>query len=318
MVCVCRLTQGAALGYVLLPLRGVSLTTFDTSPTLSPESSSLSSTLPPVRARTAPTKQAGISPTERTEHTEPSGREAPPTEPTERTEPSGREVPHTDWHGCAQIRRVWHPAIPTQPAESSSISSTLPPARARTVPTKQAGISPTERTEHTEPSGREAPPTDWHRCAQIRRVWHPAIPTLPPESSSLSSTLPTARARTAPQGYRPQNAQNTRNLLAEKYLPQMRTDAHRLGGYGILPYPRCLRNPVVLARLYRLSEQELHQQNKQGYRPQNAQNTQNLLAEKHLPQIGRCHTILLYLCGRTDATKPSVQIREICGRTYAT
>ena len=30
MVCVCRLTQGAALGYVLLPLRGVSLTAFDT------------------------------------------------------------------------------------------------------------------------------------------------------------------------------------------------------------------------------------------------------------------------------------------------
>ncbi len=87
--------------------------------------------------------------------------------------------------------------------------------------------------------------------------------------------------------YLPQNARNTRNLLAEKYLPQMRTDAHRLGGYGILPYPRSLRNPVVSARLYRLSEQELHQQNKQGYRPQNAQNTRNLLAEKHLPQNAR-------------------------------
>ena len=85
----------------------------------------------------------------------------------------------------------------------------------------------------------------------------------------------------------PQNPRNAQNLLAEKHLPQMRTDAHRLGGYGILPYPRCLRNPVVSARLYRLSEQELHQQNKQGYRPQNAQNTQNLLAEKHLPQNPR-------------------------------
>ena len=112
-----------------------------------------------------------------------SGRETPPTERTEHTEPSGREIPPTDWHGCAQIRRVWHPAIPTQPAESSSISSTLPPARARTAPTKQAGISPTERTERTEPSGREVAPTDstdLHRC---RRVWHPAIPTQPPESS---------------------------------------------------------------------------------------------------------------------------------------
>ena len=84
----------------------------------------------------------------------------------------------------------------------------------------------------------------------------------------------------------PQNARNTQNLLAEKSLPQIGTDAHRLGGYGILPYPRSLRNPVVSARLCRLLEQELHQQNKQGYRPQNAQNTQNLLAEKHLPQIG--------------------------------
>ena len=148
-------------------------------PTQPPEYSSLSSTLPPVRARTAPTKQTGISPTERTEHTEHSGREAPPTEPTERTEPSGREIPPTDWHGCAQIRRVWHPAIPTQPPESSSLCSTLPPVRARTAPTKQAGISPTERTEHTEPSCREIPPTDWHGCAQIRRVWHPAIPTQP-------------------------------------------------------------------------------------------------------------------------------------------
>ena len=32
---------------------------------------------------------------------------------------------------------------------------------------------PTEYAEHTEPSGREVPPTDRHRCAQIRRVWHP-------------------------------------------------------------------------------------------------------------------------------------------------
>ena len=151
-------------------------------PTLPLESSCLSSALPTVRARTAPTKQAGISPTERTEH----------------TEPSGREVPPTDWHGCAQIRRVWHPAIPTLPLESSCLSSALPTVRARTAPTKQAGISPTERTEHTEPSGREVPPTDWHGCAQIRRVWHPAIPTQPQESSCLSSAFPPVRARTAP------------------------------------------------------------------------------------------------------------------------
>ena len=102
-------------------------------------------------------------------------------------------------------------------------------------------------------------------------------------------SLPQMRTRLT-EKHIPQNAQNTRNLLAEKHLPQMRTDAHRLGGYGILPYPRSQQNPVVSARLCRLLEQELHQQNKQGYRPQNARNTQNLLAEKSLPQIARIYT----------------------------
>ena len=88
----------------------------------------------------------------------------------------------------------------------------------------------------------------------------------------------------------PQNPRNAQNLLAEKSLPQIGTDAHRLGGNGILPYPRSLRNPVVSARLCRLLEQELHQQNKQGYRPQNTRNAQNLLAEKSLPQIARIYT----------------------------
>lgn len=36
MVRMCLLTQGAALGYVVLPLRGVPLTTFDTLPTFLP------------------------------------------------------------------------------------------------------------------------------------------------------------------------------------------------------------------------------------------------------------------------------------------
>ena len=32
---------------------------------------------------------------------------------------------------------------------------------------------PTEYAEHTEQSGGDVPPTDRHRCAQIRKVWHP-------------------------------------------------------------------------------------------------------------------------------------------------
>ena len=230
-------------------------------------------------------------PTERTEHTEPSGREAPPTEPTERTEPSGREAPPTDAHGCAQIRRVWHPAIPTLPPESSSLSSALPTVRARTAPTKQAGISPTERTEHTEPSGREAPPTeptertepsgreapptDAHGCAQIRRVWHPAIPTLPPESSSLSSALPTVRARTAPTkqaGINPTECTEHTEPSGREAPP---TDAHGCAQIKRVWHPAVPTQPTA---------------------PPN----------------------FCEFRGRTDATKPSVQIREICGRTYAT
>ncbi len=35
----------------------------------------------------------------------------------------------------------------------------------------------------------------------------------------------------------PQNTQNTQNILAEKCLPQIGTDTHRLGGYGIPAIP---------------------------------------------------------------------------------
>ena len=35
----------------------------------------------------------------------------------------------------------------------------------------------------------------------------------------------------------PQNTRNTQNLLAEKCLPQIDTDVHRLGGYGIPAIP---------------------------------------------------------------------------------
>ena len=35
----------------------------------------------------------------------------------------------------------------------------------------------------------------------------------------------------------PQNTRNTQNLLAEKCLPQIGTDVHRLGGYGIPAIP---------------------------------------------------------------------------------
>ena len=158
----------------------------------------------------------------------------------------------------------------------------------RTEHTEPSGreAPPTERTEHTEPSGREVAPTDAHRLGGYGILPYPRCLRNPVVLARLYRLSEQELHQQNKQGYRPQNAQNTQNLLAEKYLPQIGTDAHRLGGYGILPYPRCLRNPVVSARRCRLPEQELHQQNKQGYRPQNAQNTQNILAEKHLTQIG--------------------------------
>ena len=73
----------------------------------------------------------------------------------------------------ARIRRVWHPAIPTQPPNY------LPTEATETTEVSDARYSPTEHTEHTETTGARYSPTD---CGytQIRRVWHPAIPTQPP------------------------------------------------------------------------------------------------------------------------------------------
>ena len=50
----------------------------------------------------------------------------------------------------------------------------------------------------------------------------------------------------------PQNARNAQNLLAEKSLPQMSTDVHRLGGYGIPAIPT-LSNSVY--SVYSVGEQ---------------------------------------------------------------
>ena len=58
------------------------------------------------------------------------------------------------------------------------------------------GYSPTDCTEYTEASGVEEPPTDAHRCTQMVR---------------LRRVLPRI-------------SQNTQKFLAEKILPQMRTD----------------------------------------------------------------------------------------------
>ena len=158
-----------------------------------------------------------------------------PTEHAEHTEPSGREsLPQigTDTH---RLGGYGIPAIPTPPITQpnhlwKSVKSVGEYYRAH----KQADGErvPTEHAEHTEPSGREVPPTDRHRCAQIRRVWHPAIPTppitqpnhlwIPWENTTTLITKQTGRE--CPTEY----AEHTENSGRES-LPQIDTDAHRLG-----------------------------------------------------------------------------------------
>ena len=100
---------------------------------------------------------------------------------------------------------------------------------------------PTECTERTEPSCRERTPTDEHRWTQIRRVWHPCHTHAAKfcvfcefcgRTAHHNNLCPSVGEKIFPQ-----NARNTRNLLAEKSLPQMSTDVHRLGGYGIPAIP---------------------------------------------------------------------------------
>ena len=109
-------------------------------------------------------------------------RESVPTEYTEHTEPSGREsLPQigTDTH---RLGGYGIPAIPTPPITQpnhlwKSVKSVgeyyHAGAVASATPTKQ-----TERVSHrTRGTHRtfwqRKPPTDRHRCTQIRRVWHP-------------------------------------------------------------------------------------------------------------------------------------------------
>ncbi len=61
----------------------------------------------------------------------------------------------------------------TSQARVSSVGATGRGCSCLSCTNKASGESiPTEYAEHTEPSGGDVPPTDRHRCAQIRKVWH--------------------------------------------------------------------------------------------------------------------------------------------------
>ena len=104
-----------------------------------------------------------------------------PTEYAEHTEHSGREVPPTDSTDAHRLGGYGIPAIPTPPITQpnilwksvKSVGEYYHVGAASAAPTKQ-----TERVSHrTRGTHRtfwqRKPPTDRHRCAQIRRVWHP-------------------------------------------------------------------------------------------------------------------------------------------------
>ena len=88
----------------------------------------------------------------------------------------------------------------------------------------------------------------------------------------------------------PQNTRNTQNRLAEKCLPQIGTDTHRLGGYGIpaIPTPpttqpnHLWKSVKSVGEYYHAGTAASAAPTKQTDRvfPQNTRNTQNILAEK--------------------------------------
>ena len=216
------------------------------------------------------------------------------------TEPSGREEPPTDEHGFSQIRRVWHPCH-THAAKFREFCefcgrTAHPNHLCSSVPSVGEKIFP--QNAHTEPSGREEPPTDDTDVHRLGGYGIPAIPTLPNSVDSVDSVgeqrTPTICVNPChPWEKRYSRRTHTRNLLAEKSLPQMSTDVHRLGGYGIPAIPT-LPNSVFCEFCGRTAHSKhlCKSVPSVGEKifPQNARNTRNLLAEKSLPQMARMFT----------------------------
>ena len=98
---------------------------------------------------------------------------AAPTKQTERVSHRTRRTHRTFWQRKPPTDRhrlggYGIPAIPTPPITQPNILW-IPWENTTTLITKQTGREcSTEYAEHTENSGREVPPTDRHRCAQIK------------------------------------------------------------------------------------------------------------------------------------------------------
>ena len=128
-----------------------------------------------------------------------------------------RKIFSHGFHGCAQIRRVWHPCHTHAATKLSSHRSFWRRSASH-------GIHRIHRS-----FWRKIFSHGLHGYSQIRRVWHPAIPTQSP------NYLPTEVSGGEEP---PTEFTEFTEFSGCVYSPTDFTDVHRLGGYGILPYPR--------------------------------------------------------------------------------
>ena len=171
-------------------------------------------------------------PTEYAEHTEPSGRESLPQIDTDAHRLGGYGIPAIPTPPITQPNHLWIPW------ENTTTLVQLPLQHQQS---KQKECSHRTRRTHRIFWQRK-PPTDRHGYAQIRRVWHPAIPTPPiTQPNHLWKSVKSvgeyyhagAAASTAPTKQTERVSHRTRGThrtFWQRKPPTDCTDVHRLGG----------------------------------------------------------------------------------------
>ena len=145
---------------------------------------------------------------------------------------------------------------------------------------------PTERTERTESSCREEPPTDG---TDQHRSFVGGYGILPYPRTHI---LEIASHRCKLRGGAAVSAAPTKQTVSSHRTHG--THRSLVGGYGILPYPRTHIHEIASHRCKLRGCSSLCCTNKaNGVLPQNARNAQNLLAEKSLPQMAQINTEVL-------------------------
>ena len=188
------------------------------------------------------------------------------------------------------------PAIPTPPSQGVQRSPLHQPSTHAPTLQSSHGIHGTHRSFWWRRASHR-----FHRCSQIRRVWHPAIPTPPSEVLPRNSqkllaekSLPRISQMLTDVRLRrvlPRNSRNSQKLLAEKSLPQMHTDAHRWLGcvwfsHGIHGTHRNFWRRRASHGFHRCTQMVRLRR----ALSQNSQNSQKFLAEKSLPRISQMPT----------------------------